>query len=397
MALLITTMAALAAEPGYWLANIHYNLSIAVGPYNLVGIEWSSLFCTTMMTNMKSMTDSISILLCSNWDTKVTKRFSLFLSTLLAIALLSAVNGAVLRVTTKALIAPSPSEQVIEPTYRGLWVWNAGVAMSDGIQNEFLTFAQLKNLTGVYLYAYALLPDHTSALGNFIDRADDIGVEVELLAGDPTWALAPNHPIALGFVHQAITFTKSITQGARPLGIHLDIEPYLLPEWTSDRANTISQYLDLLSDIQQELITSNTTLAFTVDIPFWYDTITATRNSATKLLNQHVQDIVDRVVIMDYRDFAQGDDGIIQHAQNEMTYAQTIIKEVTIGVETNDIEPEKVTFFEEGEAIMESELTIVEQNFQTNPAFQGCAIHDYSGYCVLAPIRSVYLPVVFRD
>ena len=68
-----------------------------------------------------------------------------------------------------------------------------------------------------------------------------------------------------------------------------------------------------------------------------------------------------------------------------------------IGVETNDVEPEKVTFFEEGETVMESELALVEQHYQTSSAFRGFAIHDYSGYRTLAPIRSVHLPLVLKS
>lgn len=296
----------------------------------------------------------------------------------------------------ESLIAGEKAEQA-DGTYRGLWVWNVDIVAGTAARHEFFTFAQLKNVSSTYLYAYDLLPNSSSELGDFVVRAEDIGVGVELLAGDPTWALTTTHPIALGFVQQAITFTQSITKGARPVGIHLDVEPYLLPEWNSDRSSTITQYLDLLSDAHQELAASSTSLTFTVDMPFWYDIITATYQSVTKPLNQHVQDIVDRVVIMDYRDFAEGNDGIIDHAQNEMDYAQSIAKGVVIGVETNDVEPEKVTFFEEGETVMESELALVEQHYHTNSAFRGFAIHDYSGYRALAPIKSVHLPLVLKS
>lgn len=282
---------------------------------------------------------------------------------------------------------------------RGLWIWNTDIMTNNNAQNELLIFVQLKDINGAYLYTYDLLPSGSSELSDFVTKADNINVEVELLAGDSTWALTSNHPVALDFVQQAITFTQSITGSARPVGIHLDIEPYLLPEWGSDQSGTITQYLDLLSDVKQELIASSTSLTLTVDIPFWYDTITANYNSVTKPLHQHVQDIADRIVILDYRDSAEGNDGIIHHAQDEMDYAQSIAKEVVIGVETNDVapEPEKVTFFEEGETVMEEELALVEQQYQTSSAFGGFAIHDYSGYRALAPIKSTYLPVVLKN
>jgi hypothetical protein len=284
----------------------------------------------------------------------------------------------------------------VNGTYRGLWVWNKEIVTDDAAEQEFFIFARLTNLQGVYLYSFDLLPDNTGELANFVAKADSNGIEIELLAGDPSWALTPTHSVALGFTQQAISFTQTIIGDARPTGIHFDVEPYLLTEWSSDRSSTIDQYLDLLGSVKQELTISSANLTFTVDIPFWFDTITATYKSKTQPLNQHVQDITDRVVIMDYRDFAQGIDGIIYHAQNEMDYSQSISKEVVIGVETNKIEPEKITFFEEGEAVMENELTLVEQHYQINSVFSGFAIHDYLGYRALAPIKNLYLPVVLK-
>jgi hypothetical protein len=280
---------------------------------------------------------------------------------------------------------------------RGVWIWGTDVVTDPTAQREFLDFAQSKDLASAYLNAYFLLPNEANKVRNFIAQAEAVGTKVELLSGDPTWALTPNHAIALDFVQQVITFTKSITGGAgRPVGVHLDIEPYILSEWGSSSDVIIPQYLDLLNSVRQEITTSTAPLTLTVDIPFWFDTITATYKSVTKPLNQHVQDLVDRVVIMDYRDFAAGSDGIIVHAQNEMDYAQSITKVVVIGVETNEAEPEKVTFFEEGETVMEEELAIVKQHYQASPAFHGFAIHDYVGYRALSPY-CVYLPSILKS
>ena len=311
------------------------------------------------------------------------------------ISLLVSVFGAAASVVV--VVKAMDATEVTTTSYRSVWVWDANVVTSTLAQYDFLVFARLKGLKGVYLYAYDLLPFHSGELKDFIANANNIGVQVELLAGDPAWALTPTHSVGLDFVHQVLTFTASVTGGNLPTGVHLDVEPYLLPEWTSDPSGTAVQYLDLLVKVRQEFANSGTGLTFTVDIPFWYDTITVTYNGDMRALNQHVQDIVDRITIMDYRDFAQGDDGIIYHAQNEISYAEGISKDVTIGVETNDVEPEKVTFFEEGENVMESELALVEQQYQTSIAFSGFAIHDFAGYRALARIERLYVPIVLKN
>ncbi len=287
-----------------------------------------------------------------------------------------------------------PVVSTLQASEYGMWVWNAEVVTDTVARDAFFTFAQIKNVNKAYLYAFDLLLGHSQNLANFITTADAQNVAVDLLAGDPAWTLTPNHPIALDFVNEAITFTQSMDAGIQPTGVHLDVEPYLLPEWNSDQPGTITQYLNLLQEIKQDLTASGTGLSLIVDIPFWFDTITATYQAQTKPLNQHVQDIADRVVIMDYRDFAEGVDGIIFHAQDEMNYGESIAREVIIGVETNPALPEKVTFFEEGETVMEQELALTDQFFQSSPAFAGLAIHDYLGYQTMAPIRYIYLPVI---
>jgi len=59
---------------------------------------------------------------------------------------------------------------------------------------------------------------------DFIAEAGD--AEVELLAGDPSWALTANHSQVLDFVQDAVAFTKDVGSTGRPAGLHFDIEPY---------------------------------------------------------------------------------------------------------------------------------------------------------------------------
>jgi len=245
----------------------------------------------------------------------------------------------------------------------------------------FLTFAQEKGLTAAYIHAYDLLPGQEMALQEFLAHSD---LQVEFLAGDPSWALTKGHNNALAFVRAVAAFAQALKPGSNLVGVHLDVEPYLLPEWKADQQAVIAQYLELLEVSHQALVDSD--LRLTVDIPFWFDTISAVYDGRTRPLNQHVQNIADRVVLMDYRDMAEGDDGIIQHAATEMLYATQIERQVVIGVETNDVapEPEKVTFYEEGEQVMKAALASVLDTYDEIPAFGGIAIHDYVGYARLS-------------
>jgi hypothetical protein len=262
--------------------------------------------------------------------------------------------------------------------------------MDDDARTRFFDFVQSEHFDVIYIHAYGLVSAHSTALADFIVRAGD--TQVELLVGDPGWALTANHGQVLDFVEDAIAFTRAAGSAGRPAGLHFDVEPYLLDEWKSDQQGTMTQYLDLLVAVGDKLAEAQVSLLFSADIPFWYDTLAATYDGQTKALHQHVQDIVDYVAIMDYRDTAGGGDGIIAHAQDELHYAEEINKLVTVGVETNCIEPAKITFCEEGKAALEQELDEARLSFETSSAFHGFAVHDYVGYADLLQRTPVSAP-----
>jgi len=278
-----------------------------------------------------------------------------------------------------------------DPDRRALWVWNAEVVADDDAKARFFDFIRSEHINAIYLHAYGLLSVNPAALEDFIAEAGD--AEVELLIGDPSWALTANHSKILDFVQDAIVFTQNVGRAGRPVGLHFDIEPYLMDEWDSDREGTIAQYLDLLVAVRERLTEKKVPLLLSADIPFWYDTVEAIYDGETKPLHQHVQDIVDYVVIMDYRDSAGGSDGMIAHARNELSYANKTNKLVTVGVETNCIEPAKITFCEEGKAVMEQELYEARLSFEASPAFHGFAVHDYVGYAGLSQLASMPVPL----
>lgn len=119
-------------------------------------------------------------------------------------------------------------------------------------------------------------------------------------------------------------------------------------------------------------------------IPFWLDGIEdVTWNGQRKRLNEHVQDIYDYVAIMDYRNFAVGRDGIIAHAMDELDYADKTGRKVVIGVETLRTEPDKVTFFGKGRAVLERELRLAEGEFSSHRSFAGFAVHHLGSYRTL--------------
>ena len=265
-------------------------------------------------------------------------------------------------------------------TYKGMWSWRDSDIINSAAQQNLLNFAVANGVNDIYVSAQGLIRDYPSQLAAFINNAANKGISVELLYGDPTWALTPNYQQALDQVSKANDFVNSLT-GARPLALHFDVEPNSLSGWGTNQVNYGNQLIDLYAKI---MAAKNPNLLLNIDIAMGYEYVSITRSGVAKTLTQWLIDTSDRTTLMDYRDFANGVDGIIYHADHPVNYAATKGKLSYVGVETNcGLTPEKVTFCEEGRSALDTELGIAKSNYSCNQGFGGIAIHDYVGYSAL--------------
>lgn len=224
------------------------------------------------------------------------------------------------------------------------------------------------------------IASNTAVLGSFSSAAKDACMTVELLFGASSWALTSGHATAVNYALQAAAAVSKMT-GPKPVGLHYDVEPYTLSQWSSDMNGTANQYLDLLEKLAP--IAHGAGMQLSVDIPFWYDGKLVTRGGVTRPLNQWIQDRVDRVVLMDYRDTASA---IIAEAAAEVAYAAKIGGKVVIGVETMcGLSPTLITFCEEGQAALNSALTQAKAAYADKPTMTGFAVHHYGSYLDLKP------------
>jgi hypothetical protein len=273
------------------------------------------------------------------------------------------------------------------PLVRGMWLWQKDAALDAGARDQVACLVAARHVDTIFISASALLANNPTELGQLISYFSAQGIGIELLFGDPSWVLPANQASALLQAQRAVSFT-STTSGAKPVGVHFDIEPYSLPQWTSDQNLTANQTLDLYEQLAATVAGSG--LRLTADIPFWFDTITVTRDGGTRPMSELMIDRVDRVTILDYRDFAgscsiQADDGIIYNASSELAYAMTAHKEVVIGLETTPVTPNKVTFWEEGNDALEAAMQQTRCAFDPNPAWLGFAVHQWAYWRLLGP------------
>ncbi|MFN8150993.1 MAG: hypothetical protein U0R24_07695 [Solirubrobacterales bacterium] len=77
---------------------------------------------------------------------------------------------------------------------------------------------------------------------------------------------------------------------------------------------------------------------------------------------------------MAYRDSAGA---VADVAKREVAIAGRLGKSATIGVETADVSPPQVTFFQEGRDALIAALAEVSTTFIGQPGFGGTAVHHY--------------------
>ena len=293
------------------------------------------------------------------------------------------------------------SHAVPVPAQRAVWVWEEDafrLLENKSFQKEITTFLEQRHISTVYLYADEfrgrnILANEPKKYREFIKDAHKRGFKVYALVGSyylktPEYIFPEKRGAAMRMFGNVLSFNSAGDSSSQFDGINVDIEPYLLDDWDSQKPLRIQQYLQLSAQWMRMKTDAQSTIAVGPAMPFWFDGIEDVEwNGKRQKLNEHLQDIYDYVAIMDYRNFAAGSDGIISHALDELQYADRAKRKVVIGVETLASTPEKVTFFGKGSAYMENELSLAEAAFLQHPSFAGFVIHHLSSYQRLAASR----------
>lgn len=254
-----------------------------------------------------------------------------------------------------ALAAPAGAT----PDVTAVWIWDEPASVD-------VAAVAAEGFSAIYLWA----PPGFSAdpsFAEFVDEADGHGMTVLAVGGDPAWAADPS---------AWRSWAREVDKSDLFAGAVLDVEPYLHPDWTGDRASLSRTYLQGMSRAARELDSP-----MWVAVPFWFDEV-GYRNGT--LLDQVLRR-ADGIVVLAYRDHALGVDGILELSSEEIAEAQNRNTDVVIGVETGPVSPEKVTFHEEGRQALEAELAIVRAELAGSPSFAGVAVHHWAALQTLGP------------
>ncbi len=248
-------------------------------------------------------------------------------------------------------ITPAPS--LNNSQNQAMWVWSTEeILKNPESQNRLVTWSQKHKITDVFLQIpyqlnrqgqnWNIIWDQEN-LRNLIKQLNAQNIQVHALDGAPTWALTDSHERVLAWLEAILKFQKQFSPQRGFSGIHLDIEPYLLPGFAGiHRQSILRQYRDLLKKIRSRL--SNSSLVFGVDIPFWMDGYNEYGEPNAFLegrpFSDWVMELTDNVGLMSYRTKATGPDGVLALSAEEIQQAQRFGKKLWIGLETTPLPDE---------------------------------------------------------
>ena len=291
----------------------------------------------------------------------------------------------------------------------GAWVWKSPLEISDDTWREWLSFCKEEGIQSLYLDIGSVadieeLHDSsqrkekedafTKRLQILVAQAAKEGVKVQGLAGNNTWADPAYYYIPEKIVGFVASYNQASPPESRLAGMQFDIEPYQQPafENAGSRPKILQNFFRLLERLTDLMKNNAPDVQFGIAVPYWLDGESdraqpLSWNGHSQVPVFHVMDIMARfshayMVILDYRDTADGKNGSIEHASGELAYARahTSNLRVLIGQETSYTKPASISFHGHPKADFKKALVALVRAFSDNPSFGGFAIHHLESY-----------------
>ncbi|MDF2715386.1 MAG: hypothetical protein K0R28_2311, partial [Paenibacillus sp.] len=254
------------------------------------------------------------------------------------------------------------------------WMWNTYAIWRD--KDQTLDYLTQNGVNLVYLQVDEEIP--VDVYRTFIKEAGSRGIEIHALGGKPYWVLPDRQGELYQFIYWVKAYNNSSRSAERFDGIHLDVEPYVLPEWSTDQDTIIGYWMDTLSGFVDEVKTDSF-LTTGADFPVWLDWfLVPDGKGSTTTLTDWFYGRLDQITLMAYIDNAQG---IIKAVEKELHQAAG--KPVIIGMETMNNDEANTSFYAKGRSQLMSELNTVVQTLSGHPSYGGYAVHEYDSWFAL--------------
>jgi hypothetical protein len=230
----------------------------------------------------------------------------------------------------------------------------------------------------------------TAALRQFVSTFQDHGIAVHALAGNTDWGSQDYWHLPKAISAYVTAYNAGVAQNEQLAGLQFDIEYYNHETYEDDKNTNNSEYLGLTNALIAQQLQQNSTFPLGFTAPYWFDNENGHAPSVnfmdvTKTPMQHLVDQLNilpngYITVMAYRNTAKGNDGVIKHAQQEIDYAsEKAHTKVYVGLETTDVQPEKITFHDQPKSDIIKAISQIHKEFSAKPAFNGFTINDSDG------------------
>lgn len=185
-------------------------------------------------------------------------------------------------------LEPDPAADT-QAAARSTWVWKAADWREHG--GRLLAWATAQQVRDLFIsvpFKDGAVRE-PAALASFIRAAGKRGIRVLSVDGDPHMVLPGQQPALARLVRAYAAYNASVEAAARLAGLQFDVEPYLLPEYGSGRADWDARYLAMARTLRS----AAGSLRLELVVPFWWDGKTALLDGLAPL--------VDALAVMDYR------------------------------------------------------------------------------------------------
>ncbi|MDF2962786.1 MAG: hypothetical protein K0S39_4521 [Paenibacillus sp.] len=264
-----------------------------------------------------------------------------------------------------------------KPKYNATWLWNSDSLLPK--KDEVLQFLQQNKINLIFLQ---IDPDMSAnEYGDFISKAGTLGIEVHALGGAPNWILPENQIKMYKLIDWVKNYNNKAQADQQFKGIHLDVEPFVMPVWYQNTDTMLGLWRDTVSGFVEEIKKDSPHLIAGADLPVWLERFNVTdgHGERTTLSDWMIEEL-DQTTLMAYRD---NSNDILSSVANEMDEAEKYGKSIIVSVETKPSNEGPITFYDKGQTLMMQELGRVVNALQNRASFVGYAIHEYESWITL--------------
>lgn len=261
----------------------------------------------------------------------------------------------------------------------GTWVWYKQEILRPDSVLEFLS----KNSVNEIYLTYA--PDMgIENYRTFIAKSNKAGIRVSLIGAEVHWILEKGHEDRDAYFAFYENYQNTAKDNEKFYGMHMDIEPHQLGEWSNDQANTIKGFCDFILLAGEVANRTNTLLE--LDIPSWFHLFQSQDGDEMIPLTEFCIRHADTTLFMSYRDNARA---AVEFTQAGIELGKKYGKKISLAFETGKIYEEiNITFDHLGTIPLNEELhklrNIMETVYHMHNV--GYAVHHYNSWVLLPPL-----------